>query len=81
MYHTSLAILAESHVPKTLWDEACQTSCYLINRLPTPILQNISPFQKLFNRSPDYNFLRIFGCACFPNLHPYNQHEFDLSIN
>jgi hypothetical protein len=42
---------------------------------------NISHFQKLFNRSPDYNFLRIFGCACFPNLHPYNQHEFDLSIN
>jgi hypothetical protein len=56
----SFALLAESHVPKTLWDEACQTSCYLINRLPTPVLQNISPFQKLFNRSPDYNFLRIF---------------------
>jgi hypothetical protein len=75
---TSLALLAESHVPKTFWDEACQTSCYLINRLPTPILQNISPFQKLFNHSPDSNFLRIFNCACFPNLRPYNQHKFDF---
>jgi hypothetical protein len=52
--------------------------CYLINRLPTPVLQNKSPFQKLFHHSPDYNFLRIFGCACFPNLRPYNQHKFDF---
>jgi hypothetical protein len=47
---TSLTLLAGSHVPKTFWDEACQTSCYLINRLLTPVLQNLSPFQKLFNR-------------------------------
>jgi hypothetical protein len=67
---TTLALLAESHVPKRFWDEACQTSCYLINRLPTPTLQHKSPFQKLFNRSPDYKFLRIFCCACFPNLRP-----------
>jgi transposase InsO family protein len=37
---TNLALLAKSHVPKTFWDEACQTSCYLINRLPTTVLQN-----------------------------------------
>jgi hypothetical protein len=75
---TTLALLAESHVPKYFWDEACQTSCYLINRLPTPTLQNNSPFQKLFNRSPDYKFLKIFGYACFPNLRPYNKHKFDF---
>jgi hypothetical protein len=75
---TSLALLAESHVPKTFWDEACQTSCYLINQLPTPALENLSPSQKLFNHNPNYNLLRIFGCACFPNLRPYNQHKFDF---
>jgi hypothetical protein len=75
---TTLALLAESHVPKRFWDEACQTLCYLINRLPTPTLQHKSPFQKLFNRSPDYKFLRIFGCVCFPNLRPYNQHKFEF---
>jgi hypothetical protein len=41
-------------------------------------LQHKSPFQKLFNRSLDYKFLRIFGCACFPNLRPYNQHKFEF---
>jgi len=37
---TTLALLAESYLPKTFWDEACLTSCYLINRLSTPLLKN-----------------------------------------
>jgi hypothetical protein len=69
---TTLALLAESHLPKTFWDGACLTSCYLIKRLPTPLLKNQSPFQTLFKRTLDYTFLKIFGCACFPNLRPYN---------
>jgi hypothetical protein len=73
---TTLALLAESHLPQKFWDEACLTSCYLINRLPTPLLQNKSPFEKLFNQIPDYKFLKVFGCACFPNLRPYNSHKF-----
>jgi hypothetical protein len=69
---TTLTLLADSHLPKTFWDEACLTFCYLINRLPTPLLKNQSPFQKLFKCTPDCTFLKIFGCACFPSLRLYN---------
>jgi hypothetical protein len=69
---TTLALLADNHLPTSFWDEACLTSCYLINRLPTPLLKNKSPFEKFFSRNPDYKFLKKFGCACFPNLRPYN---------
>jgi hypothetical protein len=48
---TALPLLADNYLSKTFWDEACLTSCYLINRLPTPLLKNISPFEKLFSRS------------------------------
>jgi hypothetical protein len=54
------------------------TSCYLINRLPTPLLKNLSPFEKLFSQVPDYKFLKVFGCTCFPNLRAYNSHKFSL---
>jgi hypothetical protein len=29
----------------------------------------------LFHETPDYTFLRVFGCACWPNLRPYNNHK------
>jgi len=74
----SLALLADSYLPKTFWDEACLTSCYLINRLPTPLLKFFSPFEKFFSHSPDYKFLKNFECACFPKLKPYNSHKFSL---
>lgn len=39
---------------------------FIANRLPTPVLQNISPFQKLLDRVPNYRILRTYGCLCFP---------------
>lgn len=34
-----------------------------------------SPYLKLFGKPPNYNKLRIFGCACYPWLKPYNRHK------
>jgi hypothetical protein len=31
--------------------------------------------EHLFGNSSDYSLLRIFGCACWPNLRPYNKHK------
>ncbi|KAA3477498.1 Retrovirus-related Pol polyprotein from transposon TNT 1-94 [Gossypium australe] len=46
--------------------------------LPTPVLQNQSPFEKLYNVQPDYSQLRVFGSACFPYLRPFQQHKLQL---
>ena len=43
--------------------------------MPTPVLQNKSPFHTLFHCEPDYCFLRTFSCACWPNLRPYNKNK------
>lgn len=51
---------------------------HLINRLPTPTLNNKSPLEVPFNRLPSYQDLRIFGFACYPYLRPYNRHKFDF---
>ena len=29
----------------------------------------------MFHKTPDYSFLRIFGCVCFPLLRPCNIHK------
>jgi hypothetical protein len=59
-------------VPLKFWDEAFVTAVYLINRLPSHVINQDTLFERLFHTKPDYSDLQTFGCACWPNLHPYN---------
>jgi hypothetical protein len=73
-----LSLLSHATMPLKFWDEAFQAATYLINRVPSRVIQNISPLEKLFQQKPDYSSLRIFGCACWPNLRPYNKHKLEF---
>ena len=68
---TGLSLLSSAKIPLSYWPFAFATAVFLINRLPTPVLSNTSPFQKLFNSTPNYQKLRTFGCLCFSWLRPY----------
>lgn len=63
-----LTLLAQASLPFSFWANAFETATYLINLLPTPILQNRSPYFMVYHKPPDYFFLKIFGCECWPNL-------------
>jgi hypothetical protein len=75
---TGLAILSHSKVHFQFWDEAFDTATFLINRLPSSINKQKSPFELLFDEIPDYKFLKTFGCECFPYLRPYNTNKFSF---
>ena len=70
-----LTLLSKETMDLKFWWEAFLSAIYLLNRLPTPILKDLSPFESLFGYKPDYYFLKVFGCACFPYLKPYNKHK------
>ena len=70
-----LTLLFQVAMPLHYWDQAFLTAIYLINKLPSTSIQNEVPFQKMFHKTPNYSFLRIFGCACFHLLRPYNNHK------
>lgn len=74
---TGLSLLTHAGMPKSYWTYAFATATYLINRLPSPVLNMDSPFNKLFGETPNYNKLRIFGCLCFPWLRPYNANKLE----
>jgi len=46
--------------------------------MPTLVLQNQSPFECMFHRTLDYDFLHTFTCLCFPFLHPYHTHKLNF---
>ncbi|KAI3667713.1 hypothetical protein L6452_42782 [Arctium lappa] len=75
---TGLTFLAQSSLPQRFWFSAFDTSVYLINRLPSRVSSHKSPYEQVFNRKPDYSFLRVFGCQCFPYLRPYNHHKIEF---
>jgi hypothetical protein len=75
---TGLALLSHSSVPLRFWDSSFDTACYLINRLPSSVNKLKSPFELLFHKTPDYKFLKIFGCECWPYLRPYNSNKFSF---
>lgn len=62
-------------MPLCYWQESFQTSVYLINMLPSTVQNSKSPYFVLFGKYPDYASLESFGCACYPNLRPYNPHK------
>jgi histone deacetylase 1/2 len=70
-----LALLANASMPLKFWDEAFLTATYLINLLPSKVINFDTPIQRLLKEAPDYSSLRVFGCACWPNLRPYNAHK------
>lgn len=67
-----LSLLAHASMPLKFWDEAFLTAVYLINRLPSRVIDQATPLSRLFSVEPDYQSLHTFGCACWPNLRPYN---------
>lgn len=74
---TGLTLLAHASVPFRFWSDAFVTACFLINRLPTRLLHMKSPLEVLLHETPDYSFLKVFGCACWPHLRPYNNHKLE----
>ena len=69
---TGLALLASASMPLKFWDEAFLAATYLINLLPSKVINFHTPVELLLKETPEYNSLRVFGCACWPNLRPYN---------
>ena len=70
-------MLSQASLPSSYWSFAAQTAVSLINILPMSVLHWVSPWTKIFSTTPDLTQLKVFGCACYPNLRPYNTHKLE----
>lgn len=71
-----LTLLFHANLSLHLWVDAFITALYLINRLPSTMLNNDCSYYRLYHQQPDYSGLWVFGCRCFPSLCHQNKYKF-----
>lgn len=60
LLEVSRALIFQSKLPLRFWGECVLTATYIINRILSTSLHNISPFEKLNGTVPTYDYLEIF---------------------
>ena len=75
-------LLFQMSVPKSYWGEAVLTAAYLINRLPSSILNGVSPVQLMNSFFPTVPIMtslqsRVFGCCAFVHVHGPHRGKLD----
>ncbi|XP_070012836.1 uncharacterized protein [Nicotiana sylvestris] len=69
------ALKFQISILRKFWSDCVRTSVYLINKLPTSILQGKSPYDLLFGKPAKIDHLRVFGCLCYASNLPKDNEE------
>ena len=81
---TARALLTAEHTPRCYWTDVVVTTVYLLNRMPSRVLDFETPLQVLAHYVPLPSILmlppRIFGCVAYVHLHKNQRTKLDPCV-
>ena len=77
---TIRALLLSAKVLAPFWGEAALHVIHVINRIPSPVIHNQTPYERLFGSPPDYRHLRSFSSACLILFQPHKHNKLEPQL-
>ena len=71
------SMISHTHLPDFLWGEALKTANYILNRVPTKVV-NATPFEKWTGRKPSLSHFHTWGCKCEAMLYNPGEKKLDM---
>ena len=69
LVETARTLLLHHSIPQRFWGDALLTACYLINRMPSSVLNDQTPHSLFYPDQPPYQLPpQVFGCTCFVHI-------------
>nr|GFB98372.1 zinc finger, CCHC-type [Tanacetum cinerariifolium] len=65
---TTRSMMKAMKLTLTFWTEAVRHAIYILNSVPTRALIDKTPYEALYNRKPNLENLRIFGCTAYAKI-------------
>ncbi|KAJ0581372.1 putative RNA-directed DNA polymerase [Helianthus annuus] len=78
LLETARALKFEANHPKGFWGECILTATYIINRLPSRVIKNKTPYEMLHGEKPNYDHMRVMGCLAYYRSIETNGDKFEI---
>ncbi|GJV29321.1 putative RNA-directed DNA polymerase [Tanacetum coccineum] len=65
LLETARALKIEANLPIKFWGECILTATYIINRLPSKVIEDKTPCELLYGEKPSYDHMRVIGCMAY----------------
>nr|GEX86199.1 ribonuclease H-like domain-containing protein [Tanacetum cinerariifolium] len=73
LLNVARSLLFLGGIPLNIWTKCVLTATYLINKLPTFVLNGKSYYDLVYNKPPSLKHLRSFGCLAYASI--LNSHD------
>jgi hypothetical protein len=71
------SMLQTKGLSNSFWGDVVGTSVYILNRCPTSALDMMTPYEAWYEKKPNVNHFRVFGCVAYVHVVDQKRQKLD----